>query len=258
MPTKLQNSIDLFIFETNTDYSIFDSMCTVTFLPLKKSGFILTSNRDETPLRETIPPKKYQENGIEMVFPKDILAGGTWIGTSSKNRLVCVLNGAFTKHKRATSYKKSRGIIAKEILKCDNLEAYIQALNLTNIQPFTMVLVDWNNNNLNLFELVWDAHEKHFTKLKNEPKIWSSSTLYSDEFKKIRQNWFTKWLSDTEFTSESILKFHHSEIGTKAQSILMKRPHVQTVSITSIKKENREIEMFYEDVVDAKISSLLI
>ncbi|MEX1384312.1 NRDE family protein, partial [Lutibacter sp.] len=159
MPTKLQNSIDLFIFETNTDYSNFDSMCTVTFLPLKNNGFILTSNRDETPFRETIPPKKYEEDGVEMVFPKDKLAGGTWIGTSSKNRLVCVLNGAFTKHKRATSYKKSRGIIAKEILKSDNLETYINALDLINIEPFTMVLVDWNNDNLDLFELVWDAHK---------------------------------------------------------------------------------------------------
>lgn len=231
-------------------------MCTVTFLPLKNNNFILTSNRDETPLRETIPPTKYEEDGVEMVFPKDKLAGGTWIGTSSKNRLVCVLNGAFTKHKRAKSYKKSRGIIAKEILKSDNLETYINALDLINIEPFTMVLVDWNNDNLNVFELIWDAHKKHFTKLQNEPKIWSSSTLYTDQFKEIRQNWFATWISETEFTLESILDFHHSEIGAKEQSILMKRPYVETVSITSIKKENQDIEMLYEDVVLLKKSKL--
>jgi hypothetical protein len=249
LPTKLQNSIDLSILETNTDYSNFDSMCTVTFIPLKNNGFILTSNRDETPLRETIPPKKYEENGIEMVFPKDKLAGGTWIGISSKNRLVCVLNGAYKKHKRKATYKKSRGIIAKDILKTNNIISYTKTLNLEDIEPFTMVIADWNSNVLNLFELVWDAKNKHFTQLKNEPKIWSSSTLYSDELKEIRQNWFTKWLSDTEFTSEDILDFHHSEIGPKEQSILMKRPYVETVSITSIKKENENIEMFYEDVI---------
>ena len=256
MPTKLQNSIDLSIFETNTDYSNFDSMCTVTFLPLKNRGFILTSNRDETPLRETLPPKKYEEDGIEMVFPKDKLAGGTWIGTSSKNRLVCVLNGAFKKHKRATNYKKSRGIIAKEILKSNNLESYIHSLDLTNIEPFTMVIVDWNNNNLNLLELVWDAHKKHFNTLNNEPKMWSSSTLYSDEFKEIRQSWFKKWISETEFSLKNILEFHHSEIGAKEQSILMKRPNVETVSITSIKKENKIIELLYEDIVHAKKTTL--
>lgn len=233
-------------------------MCTVTFVPLKNNDFILTSNRDETPLRETIPPKKYEENSVKMIFPKDKLAGGTWIGTSSKNRLVCVLNGAFENHKRATSYKKSRGIIAKDILKSDNLETYINQLNFDNIEPFTIVIVDWNNNNLNLFELVWDADNKHFTKLKNEPRIWSSSTLYTDEFKEKRRNWFSKWLSDNEFTSKSILNFHHSKIGAKEQSILMKRPYVETVSITSIKKENKTIEMLYEDVIHNSIYKTLI
>ena len=43
-------------------------MCTVTFLPLKNNNFILTSSRDETPLRETFPPKKYEEDGIRNDF----------------------------------------------------------------------------------------------------------------------------------------------------------------------------------------------
>ena len=54
-------------------------MCTVTYLPLENDGFILTSNRDESPMRKTIPPKKYLENGVELAYPKDQLAGGTWI-----------------------------------------------------------------------------------------------------------------------------------------------------------------------------------
>ena len=62
-------------------------MCTVTYLPLPNNNFILTSNRDETPLRKTIPPKTYIENGVALIYPKDELAGGTWIGTSNKNRL---------------------------------------------------------------------------------------------------------------------------------------------------------------------------
>lgn len=229
-------------------------MCTVTFLPLKNNGFILTSNRDETPLRKTIPPKKYEENGIELVFPKDKLAGGTWIGTSSNNRLVCVLNGAYKKHNRKESYKKSRGIIAKDILKATNCNAYIEDLNLDAIEPFTMIIVDWNNNNLNLFELIWDENTKHFNNLKNEPKIWSSATLYSVTSKKTRQLWFKTWVSENDFKTSTILNFHHSEIGDKEQSILMKRPNVETVSITTIKKEKENIEMLYKDVIHNSIS----
>jgi hypothetical protein len=40
-------------------------MCTVPYLPLGYNNFILTSNSDETPLRKTVLPKEYLENGVE-------------------------------------------------------------------------------------------------------------------------------------------------------------------------------------------------
>lgn len=226
-------------------------MCTVTFLPLANNGFILTSNRDEQKERETFSPKKYIEDGIELIFPKDKIAGGTWIGTSNKNRLVCVLNGAFEKHERKNNYQKSRGLLAKEILKETDFKPFIKNVDLTNIEPFTMLIVDWNED-LNLFELIWDEKQKHFSRLKNEPRIWSSSTLYTEDIKLIRQTWFNEWLIDNEFTIENILKFHHSEIGDKEQSVLMERSYVETVSITSVKKEDSSIEMNYEDVINSQ------
>ena len=230
-------------------------MCTVTFLPLVKNGFILTSNRDESPLRETIVPNNYEENGVNMCFPKDKLAGGTWIGTSSKKRLVCVLNGAFENHKRKKSYSKSRGVIAKEILKEENAIAYIENLDLQGIEPFTLVLVEWSKE-VNLYELVWDEQTKLFSKLKNEPKIWSSATLYSNEMKELRKQWFQNWVVENKFSTKTILEFHHSEIGDKQQSVLMKRPFVETVSITSVKKENETVNMLYEDVIGNRYKDL--
>ena len=227
-------------------------MCTVTFLPLANNNFILTSNRDEQRSRETLPPKTYVEDEVEMLFPKDKIAGGTWIGTSSKNRLICVLNGAFIKHKKKTSYKKSRGVIGKEMLKTASVLSYVDILDLNGVEPFTMVIVDWNDNDLSLYELIWDEKEKQFNKLKNEPKIWSSSTLYEESIKDLRKQWFKDWTNDNDFTSERILAFHHSEIGDKEQSILMKRSYVETVSITSVEKQNENIEMLYEDVVHSE------
>lgn len=226
-------------------------MCTVTFLPLKNDGFILTSNRDEQPNRITHPPLTVVEDETTLLFPKDEIAGGTWIGTSSKKRLVCVLNGAFVKHNRKNNYVKSRGVIAKELLKTNHLNVFIEALNLENIEPFTMVIVDWNNG-LQLFELIWDEEIRHFNKLSNEPKIWSSATLYPNDIKELRKEWFQKWMSENDYTSESILKFHHSQLGTIEESILMKRTYVETVSITSVKKENTSVEMNYEDIQHQK------
>ena len=225
-------------------------MCTVTYLPLGNNNFILTSNRDEDPKRNTISPKDYIEDGVTLTYPKDELAGGTWIGLSDKSRLVCLLNGAFTKHNRQASYKMSRGIIVKEILKSDNAVDFIENFDFNDIEPFTIALVDWNND-LNTYELVWDGEQKHFQKLPQKPRIWSSATLYDNEMKTLRQEWFTDWLKNREtFNQIDVLKFHQdTERGHSEISLKMKRSYVETVSVTSVKKENEKVNIQYYDVI---------
>ncbi|KAB1155917.1 NRDE family protein [Tenacibaculum aiptasiae] len=221
-------------------------MCTVTYLPLGNNDFILTSNRDEDPKRRTIPPKEYNEDGILLKYPKDELAGGTWIGLSEKNRLICLLNGGFTKHVRAASYKMSRGIIVKELLKVNNPVEIINQFDFNGIEPFTIVLVDWEKT-LNAYELVWDGEEKHFQELGDQPKIWSSSTLYDEEMKQLRKNWFADWLKENvEISQEDIVAFHQDDTrGEEGVSLKMKRSKVETVSTTSVKKEKNHVTMDY-------------
>lgn len=233
-------------------------MCTVTYLPLENEGFILTSNRDESPMRKTIPPQKYNEEGVEMTYPKDELAGGTWIGMSSKKRLVCLLNGGFEKHQRNSYYRMSRGVVVKDILSVDNPVEYIQNFNFSKIEPFTIVLVDWNEQ-LNVSELVWDGAEKHFQKLNQEPKIWSSSMLYDAETKKERVKWFEEWLKGKdEYDQKEILKFHQStDKGTKGTTLKMKRPFVETVSVTSVKKQT-SLSLHYIDLKAGEIADLVL
>lgn len=228
-------------------------MCTVTYLPLGNSNFILTSNRDETPLRKTIPLETYKENGVELTYPKDALAGGTWIGTSTKNRLVCLLNGGFTNHIRNQYYKMSRGIIVKNILSADNGVAYINNFDFMGIEPFTLILVDYHLQ-LEAYELVWDGNKKHLTKLESEPKIWSSSPLYNEEMKAVRKEWFSDWLAENHsFQQEKIIDFHQNEsLGNREVSLIMKRAFVETVSITSVKKIAETIEITYLDLRTAK------
>ena len=131
-------------------------MCTVSFLPLENDNFILTSNRDETPLRKTISPKIYQENDVELLSPKDAFAGGTWIGASNRKRIVCLLNGAFEKHQRKEFYRKSRGIIVTELLTVEDAVSEIEQTNFIDIEPFTLVLIDFKKE-LKIFELIWDG-----------------------------------------------------------------------------------------------------
>lgn len=223
-------------------------MCTVTFIPTGNNHFALTSNRDEAPDRDTIPPKVHVSNDTRMLFPKDALAGGTWIGVSDKHRLVCVLNGGFSLHQRQPKYRLSRGVIAKEFLETENLLGKINTCDLHDIEPFTMVIVDWNLE-LGLFELVWDGNEKHFSQLPLEPRLWSSSTLYSEHMKEKRQNWFMDYLDKEDPSSESILKFHESAgKGNLDYGVVMDRGFVKTTSRTQIEKTDSKIQMTYHDL----------
>lgn len=223
-------------------------MCTVTYIPLGKNDFILTSNRDENPLRKTIAPKTYSEDGVALTYPKDELAGGTWIGVSDKNRLICLLNGGYTIHKRASSYKESRGVIVKRLLKADDAVTVINEYNFEGIEPFTIVLVDWQND-VKAYELVWTGEEKSFQLLENAPKMWSSATLYDKEMKAVRQTWFEKWLAtEPVFNQKNILSFHQQENKEMpGVSIKMKRDKVETVSVTSMLKEGDAWGLKYLD-----------
>lgn len=232
-------------------------MCTVTYLPLENDSFILTSNRDESPMRKTIPPKKYSENGVELIYPKDELAGGTWIGLSEKDRLVCLLNGGFEKHKRSTYYRMSRGVVVKNILSVDDPVSYINDFDFDNIEPFTLILVDFSEKR-RAYELVWDGSLKHFQELAEEPKIWSSSTLYDQEMKKDRVQWFQEWLSvHKEFDREEIFTFHQStDKGTTGTTLKMKRPFVETVSVTSVERKQENTSLRYLDLKNDSITEI--
>ncbi|WP_298239299.1 NRDE family protein [uncultured Algibacter sp.] len=229
-------------------------MCTVTIIPKEKTDFILTSNRDEAPNRVSLIPDFYTLGGTKLLFPKD-KKGGTWIGVSEKNRVVCVLNGALTFHKRKQNYRMSRGIVANDFMISDKLVETVQAYNLIDIEPFTMVIIDWNQE-LKFYELVWDGINKYFTQLPLEPRIWSSSTLYSQEMKKERQEWFEDFKLKHSLNAGSILNFHKmAGIDNEDYGVVMNRGFVKTTSITQIRKTRESCIMQYENLQDKTVTT---
>lgn len=223
-------------------------MCTVTIFYKGNNDFVLTSNRDEAPSRRSVSPEFCNENSTVMLFPKDELAGGTWVGVSEKNRLICLLNGGFVKHHRKDSYQFSRGVIVKDLLASDDIETSINDYDFNNVEPFTIVVADWNKN-LKFFELVWDGEESHFNELPLETKIWSSSTLYSEDMKIERHKWFDDFKKDNELTSKSVFDFHSTETKNKDFGIVMDRGIVKTTSITQVEKTNTILCMNYFDLI---------
>ncbi len=228
-------------------------MCTVTFIPESVSGFILTSNRDEAPNRSTVPPKIYEVKNVSMLFPKDELAGGTWFGVSDRKRLICLLNGGFTAHQRAESYRKSRGVVVTDLLASENAVVAIEDYDFHGIEPFTIIMIDWWKDYC-LYELVWDGTKVHFSEKPWAPHIWSSSLLYSEEIKKKRELWFSDFIfNNLRPTEADLLEFHKTAgDGNPESDVIMDRGFVKTKSITQYMKLKGN-KLRYEDLQTKEI-----
>lgn len=229
-------------------------MCTVTIAPIENNGFVLTSNRDEAPDRLSLVPEVYEIHETRLLFPKDVLSGGTWIGVSDNNRVVCVLNGGFEWHKRKEIYRLSRGIVAQDFLLHDHVYTAMNSYNLLDIEPFTMVIVDWNRG-LKFFELVWDGVKKHISDLPLEPKIWSSSTLYNSKMRNERRDWFNTFKERYDLSTESLMEFHKKAgENNNDYGVIMDRNHVKTTSITQVEKRADNVQMRYENLDFKKVT----
>jgi hypothetical protein len=232
-------------------------MCTVTYLPTD-SGFLITSSRDELNFRHTLPPDKHQIVHQQIVFPKDELAGGTWIA-SSKTRSVCLLNGAFTKHIRKKKYRKSRGVIMLENFEYKHVEDFVEKIYLDDIEPFTLILKE-HNLNQHLYEFRWDGEQKHLANFDaNQPKIWASATLYDEQVIKMRVNWFDNWLKEYHQPIE-IIDFHRQRKTNDIENdIVVKRNNgLQTVSISQIRFQERNHVFYYNDLISNKVKELVL
>ena len=224
-------------------------MCTVTFIPLGSGDFALTSNRDVSYRRpKASPPQIHVDHGVSLLYPKDGKAGGTWIGSSRDNRLICLLNGGFDNHQRQPEYRKSRGLIVTELLAADDLSERLRKIDLNDIEPFTLVLVEWVSD-LQLGQFVWDGHAKHLKRLPLSPTIWSSSTLFDKSMREIRKDWFGSWIREHELSPEAVLRFHkEAGAGDDMVGVVLRRKQVGTVSITQfVRREG--LYVHYEALV---------
>jgi hypothetical protein len=184
-----------------------------------------------------------------MLFPRDTGAGGTWMATSDKDRVVCLLNGAFQYHEHQPPYRKSRGLMLLEAFEYQALADFAKNYDFCEIEPFTLILCE----RMVLTELRWDGAQKYIQRLDPQARhIWASATLYTPEVIRKRKQWFEDWQIDQEHNSASqILDFHQNAgDGDSWNDVVMDRSYVKTVSITQVVNDRREIRMDYHDLVN--------
>jgi len=261
-------------------------MCTVTYLP-RPSGFILTHNRDEAPARssQTIVREK-TPGGQTLIFPRDTLAGGTWIATSREGRTACLLNGAFVLHKRVLPYRRSRGLILLDFFDWDSPVAFFQSYDFEGIEPFTLLFFAQaqlsessklsESSMHRVTEFRWDGQHRHLKNLPtDQAHFWCSATLYPQEMQIRREQVFREWLSNHPSQvyqlpihqspihqsplhhstnppiHESLITLHRTgSIGDPENDFVMNRAgRVQTVSITQVIVHEKSAQMRYFDLL---------
>jgi hypothetical protein len=224
-------------------------MCTVSFLN-NNGVVIITSNRDEKVIRPgAIVPRNYKHNGKNIMYPKDSKAGGTWFAMDENGTALVLLNGGIKKHNPILPYRKSRGLIALDIIANDSPKDFWKQIDLNNIEPFTLVLYQEEV----LFELIWDGFAKRMTQLnESQNHIWSSVTLYPDEVRKERATWFFDFLKNkNEISALDMLDFHRNTHSDDAQNglIINRENMMKTLSVTQVVIEQNKGVMKYYDLV---------
>ena len=225
-------------------------MCTLTFLPLKNE-YIFTSNRDEHDSRsDTLFPVKKDINGMQVFFPQDPKAGGTWLASSNTQRIAILLNGAFEAHKHRPPYRKSRGIVLLDSFNYPSLIEFSKQYNLNGIEPFTLIHFDRTNSD-KIYELKWDGSKSTISSFScDQAHIWSSTQLYSKEIRQVRQDWFSDLLLQ-DLDATKLAHFH--EFGDKMDkenNIKMDRGFgLRTISISQIVITKEKTKFNYRNLI---------
>jgi len=222
-------------------------MCLVTFLPTP-DGFVLSSNRDESPARSAHNVLNEEISDSRIYYPADT-SGGSWIILSSDKRVICLLNGAFENHQRLLPYRKSRGVMMKEYYEYSDAIKFFEYYDFTNIEPFTMIIAEDGR----LYEFRWDANIKHVRELDpNSIHAWSSCTLYDDKASAKRAILIKSRLMSCESSDLDALKeaHLHRDSDDLYNGLYMDRAGiVQTISHTQVVYNRSTCEMHYHNLL---------
>ncbi len=223
-------------------------MCTVSYV---RSGdkTIITSNRDEEVARPALEPQNYRVGNKNVFFPKDPRAGGTWFAVDENANVIVLLNGASEKHQWNPPYRKSRGLIVLDLIGSESIFATWQTIDLDNIEPFTLVACQ----NGELQQLRWNGTEKESAAL--DPArdyIWSSSSLYPQNVREARAQWFEKFLVTRPGVNESeMFNFHrYTEDADPENGLVINRNgFLKTLSITQTVIEKNKVRLMHHDLL---------
>jgi len=216
-------------------------MCTLSILRDAKN-LTVTMNRDDAAARTETPPSLWPAAKSAFAAPRDMQAGGTWIGVNGHGLVACLLN----RYDVAPPGRSSRGAIvvaAMEATSVENGHAILAELDHQLYAPFTCVLID----RMGASRLDWTGAAASRTDLDpiGETMLTSSSWRF-DDVSAMRADLFHT-LRETESDAIARIAAFHTrrDSANDAWAPMMQRPHSETKSVTQIAITDEGAEMRY-------------
>ncbi|MBL0921791.1 MAG: NRDE family protein [Phycisphaerales bacterium] len=226
-------------------------MCTVTIIPIgADAGYRLVTNRDEQRSRPVgLPPSAQVRHGRRWLWPKDGLAGGSWIGASDSGLTLCILNLNPTPRPALPPREAltSRGLLIPGLARCRDAEeamALLAERRLDAFAPFRLVAIDLSS----IAVARWDRTRLVAERSALRPMCLTSSGL-GDDLVGERLELFEERLRAEGPTRRMQDAFHaHVWPDRPHLSVWMSRPDARTVSRTEVEvigPEPARVEMRY-------------
>lgn len=214
-------------------------MCTVSVIPMPHGGFRVVANRDESHRRPpaTEPAWSMLSGGVRGLWPRDGLAGGTWIGASERGRVLAVLNLNLHPAPRLPPRDEliSRGLIIPRLLADDrSLAEAIGSLELDRFAPFRLIAIEASSGGLRIGEASWDRDGLSTTEHRGPAACFASSGL-GDHLVQVRIPLFEELVVRPGPSVDRQDRFHGHRWPDRTEvSVLMHRADARTVSVTTL------------------------
>ncbi len=206
-------------------------MCTLAIHNIE-DDVIITSNRDDHPLRAAQQMQSLRNGDQIIAYPADAKNTGSWLAFDNFQNVAVLLNGGFEKHKKQKHHVLSRGRKVLEVLThFANPLSCFQMDALQKTEPFTLILV--NRKEIRCF--VWTGHQIHTSQsmLADLPLFYASKTLYSEEEYLFKRKQCLNLARNKRHDSPQTIQHWFSTPITGA-GLAIERQSVQTLSTSQI------------------------
>ena len=237
-------------------------MCTalLSLNQNKKFPIILSFNRDEFFERESSPAKLYKNKKKNIIFGRDNLSKGSWLGCNNFGKIAFILN--LRTRLDGDLKKESRGLIVTKYLNIKNNNLFhsklYKSVNLYN--PFKFVcfennkFIEFNSTNNSKYSyengifsftnstnlIKWDKQKIGETFFKNLSNIHNVELLKSKIF-----DFF-----DQKFLSENTKK------KDRKKTLIIKENDYGTKTISLIIKSNKKTYFFEKNLISNEIKKI--